>query len=177
MKNTRINLLAALTIIVLALSSFVSVSMAATAKPSLSKKELKVSLKSARTPAEHHRIAAYYQQEAERLTASSKEHSRLAEIYASNPPFPAMEAKHGIAFGQGVSHCRAWAQLDAEQSKKAQALATLHEQMATGAEPGSATRQEVADAALDVRSCACHRGNSQELASAAGTKTFASMGK
>jgi hypothetical protein len=132
-KTTRINLLAALTIIALALSSFIPVSMAAK-KPVISKKELKTLLKTAKEPVEHQKIAEYYRQEAERLTASSKEHQELAAIYEKNPPFPAMEAKHGSSFGQGVSHCRRWAELDAEQAKEAEALAALHEDMAKVAE-------------------------------------------
>lgn len=134
MKNTRISLLALLTIIALALSSFVPVAMAAKNKSALSKKELKVLLRTAKEPPEHRKIANYYRQEAQRLTADAKEHTELAEIYAKNPPFPAMEAKHGSSFGQGASHCRLWAQLDAEQAKEAEALALLHEDMAKQAE-------------------------------------------
>ena len=134
MKSTRINLLAILTIIALALSSFVPVAMAAKNNAVLSKKELKVLLRTAKEPPEHRKIAEYYRQEAQRLIASSKEHAELAEIYAKNPPFPAMEAKHGSSFGQGASHCRLWAQLDAEQAKEADALAALHEDMAKQAE-------------------------------------------
>lgn len=134
MKTTRINLLAALTIITLTLSSFVPVSMAAKNKPTVSKKELKVLLRTAKEPPEHRKIAEYYRQEAQRLTASSKEHSELAEIYAKNPPFPAMEAKHGTSFGQGASHCRRWAELETEQAQESEALAALHEDMAKAAE-------------------------------------------
>jgi hypothetical protein len=60
MKNTRINLLAILTIIALSLSSFVPVAMAAKDKPVLTKKELKVLLKTASEPADHQKIAEYY---------------------------------------------------------------------------------------------------------------------
>ena len=134
METPRINLLVSLTIITLALSSFVSVSMASNDKPVISKREFKVLLRTAKEPPEHQKIAQYYRQEAQRLTASSKEHEEMAEIYAKNPPFPAMEAKHGDAFGQGASHCRKWAQLIAEQAKEAEALAVLHEDMAKAAE-------------------------------------------
>lgn len=134
MKCTRVTLFALLTIIALALSSFVPIAMAGNNKPVLSKKELKVLLRTAKEPPEHRRIAEYYRQEAQRLTASAKEHTELAEIYAKNPPFSAMEAKHGTSFGQGTSHCRLWAQLDAEQAKEADALATLHNEMAKSAE-------------------------------------------
>ena len=134
MKTPRINLLLTLTIITLTLLSFVPVSMASNSKPVISKREFKVLLRTAKEPPEHQKIAAYYRQEAQRLTASSKEHEEMAEIYAKNPPFPAMESKHGDAFGQGASHCRKWAQLIAEQAKEAEALAVLHEDMAKAAE-------------------------------------------
>jgi hypothetical protein len=133
-KTTRINILAALTIITLALSSFVPVATATKNKPVISKKELKVLLRTAQEPPEHRKIADYYRQEAQRLTASAKEHEALAEIYAKNPPFPAMESKHGTSFGQGAPHCHHWAQLDTEQAKEAEALAALHEDMAKAAE-------------------------------------------
>lgn len=134
MKIVRPNSLMALMIFFLALSSFVPASLAAENKSVISKKELKTLLKTAREPVEHRKIAEYYRQEAQRLTASSKEHAELAAIYAKNPPFPAMEAKHGTAFGQGAPHCNRWAQLDAEQAKEAEALAAIHEDMAKAAE-------------------------------------------
>jgi hypothetical protein len=108
--------------------------MAAKNKPVLSKKELKVLLRTAKEPPEYRKIAEYHRQEAQRLIATSKEHAELAEIYARNPPFPAMEAKHGSSFGQGASHCRHWTQLYTEQAKEAEALAALHEDMAKAAE-------------------------------------------
>ena len=133
MKTERTNL--SLTLIVaLVLVSFTSVYPAAAQnQPTISKKELKVLLKTAREPAEHQKIAAYYRQEAARLTQSAKEHRELAAIYEQNPPNPAMEAKHGTSV-EGVSHCRRWAELDAEQAKEAEALAVLHEGMAKDAE-------------------------------------------
>lgn len=156
MKTARLNLIA-VTAVFLTLLSLAPVYSAAAESNSAHKKELKVLLKSARTPDEHRTIAEYYRHEAQRLSASSKEHSELAETYAKNPPFPAMEAKHGFAFGQGVSHCRHWAKLDSEQAEKATKLATLHEDMATKAELKSA--------------------DGQESAPVARAKTFSSMGK
>jgi hypothetical protein len=114
--------------------SFVTVSFGAEKKPVLTKHELKVLLKTAKEPSEHRRIAEYYRQQAQRLTAESKEHAELAEIYAKHQPFLSMEAKHGDAFPQGASHCHKWAQLIAEQAKEAEALAEIHEQMAKAAE-------------------------------------------
>jgi hypothetical protein len=109
-------------------------SVAGDKKPIISKKELKVLLKAASEPADHQKIAEYYGHEAQLLTSSSKEHQELAAIYAKNPPDAAMESKHGDAFGQGASHCRKFAELQAEAAKEAEALATLHEGLAKAAE-------------------------------------------
>jgi hypothetical protein len=135
MKTTRPNSLIALMIVFLTLLSFApAYSAAAERNPTLSKKDLKVLLKSAKTPTEHQRIADYYRQKAQQLTASSKQHSGLAATYAKNPPFPALESKHGVSFGQGATHCRYWAKRDAEEATKSEALATHHEDLAKAAE-------------------------------------------
>jgi hypothetical protein len=135
MKTARRNLYTAVLTIALALLSLVpAYSVAADKKPIISKKELKVLLKTASEPADHQKIAEYYRNEAQLLTNSSKEHQELAALYAKNPPFPAMESKHGDAFGQGASHCRKFAELQAEAANEAEALATLHEDMAKAAE-------------------------------------------
>ena len=116
--------------------AFASLSTLAVASETkvITKKEFKTLLKTAKEPVEHRKIAEYYRQEAARLTASAKEHEELAEIYAKNPPFPAMEAKHGMSFAQGAPHCKRWAELSAEQAKEALSLAAMHEEMAQVAE-------------------------------------------
>jgi hypothetical protein len=136
MKTVQSRLQAVLVIIALALAPFASVYLAAaqTKSTTISKKELKVLLKTAKEPADHRKVAEYYRQEATRLTASAKEHEALAEVYTKKPPFPAMGAKHDIAFGQGAQHCKRWAEFQAEEAKEAEALATLHEDMAKAAE-------------------------------------------
>ena len=131
MKTVRLNSLLALMIAFLTLLSVApAYAAAAQNSGSFGKKELKALLKTAKTPADHHRIAEYYRQRAQQLTASSKQHSELAATYAKNPPFPALEAKHGYAFGQGATHCRYWAKRDAEEATKAEALAVRHEELA-----------------------------------------------
>jgi hypothetical protein len=98
------------------------------------KKELATLLKAAKEPPEHRRIAAYYKREAVRLRDAAKEHSQLAIIYEQNHPFAAMELKQGNTFGQGASHCKKFAQLALDEAKEVEALAELHEQMATATE-------------------------------------------
>jgi hypothetical protein len=136
MKNVERILSAIVVLATLAAVSLVSVySVAQNKKSSVpTRKELVTLLKTAKEPPEHRRIAAYYRQEAARLTQSAKEHSELAAIYQQRYPFAAMESKHGDAFGQGASHCEKFAQLAKEQAKEAEALAALHEDMAKTAE-------------------------------------------
>ena len=129
MKNVRF----AVAILVVALLSAVSIPSFAEEQKPLTKNELKALLKTATTPADHQRIAAYYRQDSARLNAVAKEHSEFAAIYAKNPPFPALEAKHGASV-EGASHCKRWAELSAEQAREAEALAVLHEGMAKDAE-------------------------------------------
>ena len=79
------------------------------------KDELTTLLKTATTPLEHHRIAMYYEQEAWRLSQEAKLHQAWANIYGK---------------GQGASHCTNLAKAYEQGAKDANALATMHENMA-----------------------------------------------
>jgi len=94
------------------------------------KNELATLLKTAKEPSSHLRIAAYYTQEAARLRQAAKQHSDLAAIYGQTHPFAAMESKHGDSYGQGASHCKKFAQLSLDAAKEADALSSLHKEMA-----------------------------------------------
>lgn len=134
MKSSRINSFVAVLSLAAILVSFIPRSFAADTEKNLSKKEVKVLIATAKTPAEHRRIATYYHEQAARLIANSNEHVAMAEAYAKNPVFAAVEAKQQASFGQGASHCRRWAELYKEQAKEAEVLAALHEEMAKSAE-------------------------------------------
>ncbi len=135
MKKARRNMFAAVLAISVALLTLAPAnSVAGDNKPVISKKELKVLLKTAKEPADHQKIAEYYRQKAQKLRADAKEHAEMAEDYTKNPRFAAMEVKQRASFGQGVSHCRRWAELDEQEAQEAEALATLHEDMAKAAE-------------------------------------------
>jgi hypothetical protein len=125
------NSLVAELIVAVALVSFSPASFAEEKQATLSKKEFKVLLKTAKEPPEHRKIAEYYRQQAQRLIASAKYHEEMAEIYKNHPlPF---EGKY--PYGTvGLSHCQRWAELDREQAKEAEKLAALHEDMAKAAE-------------------------------------------
>ena len=136
MKSVQRTLSMVVIVITLAIASYVPVYSVAQNKesPIPTRKELITLLKTAKEPPEHRLIPAYYRQEAARLMQSAKQHSELAEIYKERHPFAAMESKHGDAFGQGASHCEKFANLTKEEANEAEALATLHEDMAKEAE-------------------------------------------
>jgi hypothetical protein len=131
MKSNRINSFVAMLSVAVVLLSFIPRSIAADNLKTLNKKEINTLIATAKTPAQHRRIASYYLQEAQRLSTASKFHEAMAKSYEAQPlPF---EAKH--PYGTlGVSHCRYWAELDLKQAKEAEALAALHEDMAKAAE-------------------------------------------
>jgi hypothetical protein len=118
-------------IVSFAMLSFASI-FASAAEPQrpVTKKELKTLLKTASTPADHLRIAAYYRAEAQRLTARSQEHATEAASYEKYSPFPAMVERFGTGFGQGAPHCHYWSKQYAEDATKAEAQAALHEDLA-----------------------------------------------
>lgn len=128
-----------MTIIFLTSLCFASPSSAVARQGSVqipSKAEMKVLLKTAKTPCEHLRIAVYYLREVQRLTDRSKRDAELAARYEKEPPYLALEAGKGIAFSQGITHYGRWASLERKAAERAKKLAALYEQMARGAEAG-----------------------------------------
>ena len=94
----------------------------------LSKKQLLALISTAHTPAEHTRIAEYYQAQATAFLAESKEHEEMATAYRNNP------ATNNSKFVAGtVNHCEYIAQSLKKDADQAQDLAKLHEEMAKGA--------------------------------------------
>ena len=88
-------------VICLATLSFAS-PVAAGSKPTLTKKELKALIASAKTKEDHQRLADYYQAETERLEAEAKDHDEMAEAYKKNPN--PLAVKHPEAVGEGHCH-------------------------------------------------------------------------
>lgn len=126
MKTTR-NLTIIVAILLLGLLSFVRTgSVTAGNKPTLTKKELKALIASAKTKDDHQKLADYYKSETERLEAEAKDHDEMAEAYKKNPS--PMAVKHPEAFGEG--HCHEMARRFREAAAKAQELAAMHEDMA-----------------------------------------------
>ena len=131
MKVSRLGLqlTIALTLVALMLSSLISVYSAE--QPVVSKKELKVLLKTAKEPVDHQKIAAYYRHEAQRLRLSAREHQEWGDIYAKGPA--GAESKHP-GMTNGAPHCHKWADLEEQEAKEADALAAEHDEMAKASE-------------------------------------------
>jgi len=82
------------------------------------KNELATLLRTAKTPLEHHRIAMYYKQEASQARRDADAHRAWANIYGK---------------GQGAAHCTNLVKVYEQATKDDDALATMHENMATEA--------------------------------------------
>lgn len=95
----------------------------------LGKQQLLSLIATAKTPAEHRRLAKYYEAQAKSYLAQAKEHEELSEAYKKNP----MTSSSKFAAGT-VDHCEYFAQSFKEDAAKMQELAEMHEQMAKDAE-------------------------------------------
>jgi len=133
MKNVRASLFLAFIFTTLALSTIFPVSSSAESKPTLTKKELKVLLKTAKTSSEHLKIAEYYRQEAQQFSDKAKYHEEMGAQYAKNP-IPNESKFPANTFGTG--HCRKFVADYQAKAKHAEDLAAQHEEMAIAAEQG-----------------------------------------
>jgi uncharacterized protein YacL (UPF0231 family) len=116
-------------ILVFAAVAFAQTAQAQPKPEKISKQQLLSLIVTAKTPAEHTRIAQYYQAEAQVDLAQSKEHEQMAEQYKKNPLISSSKYAAGT-----VNHCEYLAQHFKESAAKLQELAQEHEQMAQDAE-------------------------------------------
>lgn len=86
-------------------------------------RDLQQAIEKAETRADHEKLAAYYRQDAVRLKQQSEGYQEMAQIYAGFGM-----TKPTVA--NGAPHCELWAKLDAEAANKADALASMHENIA-----------------------------------------------
>ena len=94
----------------------------------LSKGQLNSLISTAKTPAEHHRIAQFYLARAQDYLAQSKEHEAMVAAYKSNPTL--VNNKNQAST---INHCEYFVQTFKDLAAKSQELAQLHEVMATEA--------------------------------------------
>ena len=91
----------------------------------LSKKQLSALVATAKTPAEHERIANYYRVQANDDLVQSRYHAGMATQFKTNPV-----ASNSKFSRQTVDHCAYLAQSLKDQSVKAENLARQHDEMA-----------------------------------------------
>jgi hypothetical protein len=80
-------------------------------------------------PAEHQRIAQYYQAKAQDYLAQAKEHEQMVAAYKANSSLSTNKNRAST-----ISHCEYFVQTFRDLAAKSQELAQLHEQMAKEAE-------------------------------------------
>lgn len=120
MKSIRMALISA------TLALFLGASMpswAASEKPpKLTLKDVKALIATAKTSAEHLRLAWYFNQEAEKYEAEAKDHDEMIEVYRQTPG--------GVGT---IEHCELLAKLNREMAKALREMAAAHQEMATQA--------------------------------------------
>ena len=94
----------------------------------LSKHQLKSLISTAKTPAEHQRIAQYYEAKAQDYLSQSNEHEEMLAAYKQNGYIRNRNQANAIY------HCQYFVEQFKEMAAKSQELAQLHEQMAKDAE-------------------------------------------
>ena len=93
------------------------------AQGKLDKSQVNTLISTAKTPADHQRIADYYKAEAKDYLAQADEHKAMIAAYKANP-----SSKHQAAL---LTHCENLAADLKDLSTKSQELAQLHEKMAS----------------------------------------------
>lgn len=103
---------------------------AAQAKPEyLSKQQRNTLIASAKTPAEHERLAQYYRAQASDYLAEAKDHESMVAAYKANSSLSNEKNRAST-----IGHCDYFVKTFKELAVKSQELATLHEQMAKDTE-------------------------------------------
>lgn len=119
---------------ILAIATFVfALTLTAVAAPKsepvqLTKQQLNTLIATAKTPADHLKIAAYYRAQADQLQAEADQHAQMAAQFAANPTTNNAKAARAT-----VGHCTYIAQTLKAKSAKAAALAEEHTRMAEAA--------------------------------------------
>jgi hypothetical protein len=128
-KEIQMNRMIALLSLVFAMTLTVSAATTQPTREHLSKTQLSALIATAKTPAEHQRIADYYRAQSVDLLTQSEYHAQMAAGFKLNP-----STNNDKFQRQTVNHCAYLAQSLKTQSVKAEALAKQHEEMATAAE-------------------------------------------
>lgn len=94
----------------------------------LSKKELHLLIKTAKTRQDHEKLGAYYRAEVQRYEAQRVEHEQMAREYAENPM-----SHRPTKWPDPALHCRDLVNIYTQAARDATALADYHEKLASTA--------------------------------------------
>ena len=123
-------LLALVAVFMITTAFFAQTPVVTQAKPEhLSKQQLNALIASAKTPAEHERLAQYYRAQASNYLAEAKDHESMVAAYKANSSLSNEKNRAST-----IGHCEYFVTTFKELAVKSQELATLHEQMAKEAE-------------------------------------------
>ena len=110
---------------VMTVAAFGQTTSAQQTKPEhFSKRQLNTLIATAKTPAEHQRIAQYYQAKSQDYLAQAEEHEQMVAAYKANPSLTAKSQ------ASTINHCEYFVKTFNELAVKSQELAKQHEQMA-----------------------------------------------
>ena len=122
--------LALVTVFIITTAAFAQTPVVPQAKPEhLSKQQLNTLIASAKTPAEHERLAQYYRAQASDYLAEAKDHESMVAAYKANSSLSNEKNRTST-----IGHCEYFVKTFKELAVKSQELAALHEQMAKGVE-------------------------------------------
>ena len=101
--------------------------------PRLTDDEVVAFLENAKTPADHERLATYYEQVATDLDKTAARHKQLAAIYRKMPEPGTPRIAKQVSF---AAHCDAIAAGSIKDAKEARTMAEHHRMLAKGPSSG-----------------------------------------
>ena len=95
--------------------------------PTMTAKEAKALITTAKTAKEHLKLVQYFDQKADQFEANAKDHDEMIEAYRKNSAPRAIKAPGGVGT---IEHCEFLAKSDREMAKALREMAAAHEEMA-----------------------------------------------
>ncbi len=110
-----------------ALPSWASDSQQMKYVPTMTAKEAKALIATAKTAKEHLKLTQYFNQQADRYEAEARDHDEMIEAYRKNPTTRAEKTPGGVGT---IEHCEFFAKSNREMAKALREMAAAHEEMA-----------------------------------------------
>lgn len=95
--------------------------------PTMTAKEAKALIATAKTAKEHLKLAQYFNQQGDRYEAEARDHDEMIQAYRKNPTSRAEKTPGGVGT---IEHCQFFAKSNREMVKALREMAAAHEEMA-----------------------------------------------